>query len=297
MRNLSIGAAIAIAATTATADVFQDWNLVVRNDLNITSEIDGSTMVGGNISGTSNYAVQAVTAASGEGLVVGGNIAAGTNVQINNAGNLRIAGSVNGTANLNGGGSQLNDPSAATMVNNAMTAAENLSSFFSTFAATGTIDGAGNMSSAAHTSIDAQNVAFYTLNQSSINGLGQLNLNFGAADTVVINIDGSASAGTINLTAPPNIIGGFNQANSSRIVWNFVNTTEVIINNSFNGMILATNAHLDLNGGGVNGSVFVNSADLDAEIRLNTYQGALPTPGSLALLSLGLLAANRRQRA
>ena len=152
------------------------------------------------------------------------------------------------------------------------------------------------MNSAAHTTIDAQSVAFYSLNQSTINGLGQLNLNFGSADTVVINVDGASSAGTINLTAPPNIIGGFNQANSARIVWNFINTTDLIINNSFNGMILATDAHLDLNGGGINGSVFVDSADLAAEVRLNTYQGAVPAPASLALLGLGIAASARRRR-
>ncbi len=295
MRSFSICAALALAAGTAAADVFQDWNLVVRNNLINTSEVDGSTMVGGSITGTSNYAVQAVTAQSGDGLVVGGNIAAGTNIQINNAGNFRIAGSVDGIANVNGG-AQFNDPNAGAMVTSAMNSAANLSAYFAGFSATGTVDGAGNMNSAAHTTIDAQSVAFYSLNQSTINGLGQLNLNFGSADTVVINVDGASSAGTINLTAPPNIIGGFNQANSARIVWNFINTTDLIINNSFNGMILATDAHLDLNGGGINGSVFVDSADLAAEVRLNTYQGAVPAPASLALLGLGIAASARRRR-
>ena len=297
MRSLTLCAALAVAAGSASADVFSDWNLVVRNDLNITSEVDGSTMVGGSVFGTSNFAVQGVTASNGDGLVVGGNIAAGINVQINNGGNLRIGGSVLGNANLNGGGTQFNDAGAGAMVTSAMNDAAALSSFFAGFGATGSVDGGGNMSSAMTTSIGADQVAFYDLTQADINGLGQLNLNFGAADTVVINVDASASGGAINLNAPPNIIGGFNQANSSRIVWNFINTDSIAINNSFNGMILATDAELTLSGGGINGSVFVDSANLAAEVRLNTYAGVVPSSSSMALLAVGgVLSSTRRRR-
>ena len=285
-------------AGTAAADVFSDWNLVVRNDLHITSEVDGSAMIGGSVFGTSNYAVQGVTSSTGDGLVVGGNLAAGSNYQINNGGNLRISGNINGNANLNGGGSTINDAGVASMVNNAMNQAAGLSDYFGGFSATGTVDGAGNMNVSSTTIVDSQNVAFFSLNQSSIAGLGQLNLNFGSADTVVINFDAAASGGIANFNAPPNLIGGFNQNNSTRIVWNFLNTTELNINNSFNGMVLATDAELNLFGGGLNGSVFVDSvATMNAEIRLHTYTGAIPTPGSLALLSISGIVATRRKRA
>tara|TARA_R110000744_G_scaffold21310_3_gene55301 strand:+ start:227 stop:1147 length:921 start_codon:yes stop_codon:yes gene_type:complete len=291
-------ASIAILAGTATADVFSDWNLVVRNDLHITSEVDGSAMIGGSVFGTSNYAVQGVTSSTGDGLVVGGNLGAGSNYQINNGGNLRIAGNVNGNANLNGGGSTINDAGVPNMVNNAMNQAASLSSYFAGFSSTGTVDGGGNMNVSSTTVVDNQNVAFFSLNQSSINGLGQLNLNFGSADTVVINFDAAANGGIANFNAPPNLIGGFNQNNSTRIVWNFLNTTELNINNSFNGMVLATSAELNLLGGGLNGSVFVDSvATMNAEIRRNTYTGAIPTPGSLALIGFSGLIVARRKRA
>ncbi len=291
-------ASIAILAGTATADVFSDWNLVVRNDLHITSEVDGSAMIGGSVFGTSKYAVQGVTSSTGDGLVVGGNLGAGSNYQINNGGNLRIAGNVNGNANLNGGGSTINDAGVPNMVNNAMNQAASLSSYFAGFSSTGTVDGGGNMNVSSTTVVDNQNVAFFSLNQSSINGLGQLNLNFGSADTVVINFDAAANGGIANFNAPPNLIGGFNQNNSTRIVWNFLNTTELNINNSFNGMVLATSAELNLLGGGLNGSVFVDSvATMNAEIRRNTYTGAIPTPGSLALIGFSGLIVARRKRA
>ncbi len=290
-------ASLAIVAGTATADVFSDWNLVVRNDLNITSEVDGSAMIGGSVFGTSNYAVQGVTSSTGDGLVVGGNLGAGSNYQINNGGNLRIAGNVNGNANLNGGGSTINDNAVSAMVNSAMLQASSLSSYFAGFSATGTVDNGGNMN-ASTTMVGSDQLAVYSLNQSDISGLGQLNLNFGSADTVVINFDASDNGGIANFNAPPNLIGGFNQNNSTRIVWNFLNTTELNINNSFNGMVLATDAELNLLGGGLNGSVFVDSvATMNAEIRRNTYTGIVPTPGSFALIGLSGLVAARRKRA
>lgn len=288
--------AAGIAASGASADVFSDYNLVVRNDLHITSEVDGSAMIGGSVFGTSNYAIHGVTASNGDGLVVGGDLAAGSNYQINNGGNLRYGGSVLGNANLNGGGYSYYASDVGAMVDNAMAQASSLSTYFSGLTATGTVDNAGNMS-ASTTLIDGQQVAVYSITQSDINGLGQLNLNMGSADTVVINFDALNSGGVASFNAPPNLIGGFNQANSSSIVWNFTNTSELHINNSFNGMILATDADLSLTGGGINGSVFVDSVStMNAEIRQGTYTGLVPAPGTTALLApLGLLATRRRR--
>lgn len=295
--TLASAAILSAIAGTAAADVFSDWNLVVRNNLSITSEVDGSALIGGSVFGTSNYAVQGVTSSTGDGLVVGGNLGAGSNYQINNGGNLRISGNVIGNANLNGGGTTIVDPTVTNMVNNAMLQASNLSTYFAGFGATGSIDNAGNMS-ASTIAVDAQNVAFYSVTQADITGLGQLNLNFGTTDTVVINFDAAASGGIANFNAPPNLIGDFNQSNSSRILWNFLNTTQLNINNSFNGAILATDAELNLTGGGINGSVFVDTvATMNAEIRRQTYTGAVPSPSSLALVTLAGLVSARRRRA
>ena len=292
--TLSIAAA---CAASANADIFSEWNLVVRNDLHITSEVDGSAMIGGSIYGTSNYAVQGVTSSTGEGLVVGGDLVAGNNYQINNGGNLSYGGSILGNANLNGGGTSYYTTDIATRVADAMAQADNLSSYFADFSSTGTVDNAGNMN-ASTVEIDGQQVAVYSLTQADINGLGQLNLNFSGADTVVINFDALNSGGVASFNAPPNLIGGFNQNNSSNIVWNFLNTSEIHINNSFNGMILATDADLSLTGGGINGSVFVDSiSTMNAEIRLNTYTGLVPAPGTLGMLACSGLIVTRRRRA
>ena len=44
----------------------------------------------------------------------------------------------------------------------------------------------------------------------------------------------------------PNLIGGFSQANSTRILWNFLNATQISANNTFNGAMLAPNAEVSM---------------------------------------------------
>lgn len=303
MRN-AIAAMLTVSALGSAAmgaSVLSDWNLIVRTNLSGTSEVDGSVLVGGNITGTTNYAVQGVTASNGDGVAVGGNIV--NTVNINNGGNLRIGGSVLGTANLNAGGVQINDAGVSSMVNNAINEVVALQSSLAALTANGTIDGAGNMN-ASPVGMNGSNVAVYNFNISTIQALGQLNLNFGAADTVVLNV--SSDTGFIDLVAPPNLIGGFSQSNSSRIIWNFLDATQIDVNNSFNGALLAVDADLRVLGGGINGSVVVNSlSTLNAEIRRHTYNGwlpeedtpivPLPTAGFMGLVGIGALGARRRR--
>lgn len=292
----SIASVITLAACAAgaAADTIRDWNLVVRNHLNTTSEVSGSALVGGNVTGTSNYSIRQVTASNGAGLMVGGSISSGTNVQINNGGDLYYGGAINGIANMNGGGSRFNQ-SAASAVSSVFAQADAYSTFLSGLSSTGTVDSAGNMSFTSTTMVGSQRAAVFSMTQATLTGLGQLNLNFGSsADLIVINFDASGSAGAASFAAPPNFVGGLNESNSGRIVWNFLNTSTLTVNNNFNGMILAPDADLRLRGGGINGTVIVdNVSEMNAEVRLNLFQGDIvlvPLP-SAAFAGLGLLGA------
>lgn len=301
---LSAAAFVAVASAASHAgSVLTDWNLIVRGNVFSTSEVDGSALIGGNLAGpASNYAVQGVTASNGDGLAVAGNINAGATANINNSGNLRIGGSVLGTRNLNGG-SQINDSGVSSMVTNAINQVVAMQASLAALASNGTIDGAGNMN-AAPTNYNGANVAVYSFNISAIQSFGQLNLNMGAADTVILNV--TSNSGVINLVAPPNLLGGFNQANSSRILWNFVDATEITVNNTFNGALIAPDADLRILGGGINGSVVVDSLSFqNAEIRRFNYTGwlppeddtpVIPLPAGGAMALAGLLAIGARRR-
>lgn len=288
--TLPVIAACAVAAGTAHAGVFSDWNLVVAGNMTSNNHVDGSALIGGNLAGGSMvFAMHAVTSPTGDGLAVGGNIAA-SNVQVNNAGNLRFGGAIAGTAITNGG-VKIHDNAAIALAANAMNQANAISDYLADLPANGTIDGAGNMN-ATPANIGGDMVAVYNLSQANIAGLGQLNLNMGAADSVIINFAGDA-----NFNAPPNFVGGLNQNNSSRILWNFTNATSININNNFNGAILAPDATLALTGGGINGSVVVaNISTQNAEIRRSLYTGHIPAPGAASLLALAGIASVRRRR-
>jgi choice-of-anchor A domain-containing protein len=306
-RRLAVCAASSLVAWVASsgavqAGLLQDWNLIVRNSVQSTSEVDGSALVGGNVTGASNYAVQGVTSPDGTGLAVGGNVGPGP-ISINHGGNLRLTGSKLGPVNLNGGGSLIADPTIPATVAAQFAYLEGLSTALETLPANGILDGAGNMN-AAPTFLDGQWVAVYNLTAASLAGLGQLNLNMGIANTVIINVAANGS-GAVNFTAPPNMIGGFNQGNSTRILWNLYDATLVTVNNSFNGSLLAPYADLKLLGGGINGTVAVDSVSAqNAEVRRFTYTGYLPevpepssyvlaVGGALSLLGYGAL---RRRR-
>lgn len=293
IRNAAI-LGFAVAATAA-AGPMSEWNLIVRNNLVTTSEVDGSALIGGNLTGTSNYAVQGVTATNGDGLAIAGDIGAGINVQINDGGNLRIGGTAFGAVNLNGGGVVINDAGVSGMVSSAFAQMSAASAYLSSLPANGSLSGAGALT-ASPAMIGGQLVAVYNLMQSDFDGLGQLTLAIGAADSVIINVMADMN-GEIDLIAPPNILSDFSQANSSRILWNFFDADIVNINNSFSGALLAPGADLRLSGGGINGSVVVdNISQMDAEIRRFNYTGFIPAPGAAATMLLGGLVAARRRR-
>lgn len=282
---------VASTSVVASASVLSDWNVIVRTNVSSSSEVDGSTLIGGNLVGTSNYTVQGVTNPNGVGLAVGGNVSGGT-ISVNNGGNFRFNGTVSSIINLSGGNSAL-DPTIPAQVASAFSQVATISSSLALLAANGTLDNAGNLN-AVPTNLGGQLVAVYNLTPSQWSSLGQLNLNFGAASSVIINV---LTPGSVSFVAPPNLLGGFSQANSSRILWNIPNATSVTVGNSFNGAIIAPNADLKVLSGAINGTVVVNSISQQiSEIRRSTYTGYIPAPGTMSLLGLAGLVAMRRRR-
>ncbi|WP_169725066.1 DUF7507 domain-containing protein, partial [Algoriphagus terrigena] len=247
---------------------FKNWNLVVQNNYTVLSgSVSASTLVGGNLilNNAVNFSENAVSAGNGAGLMVGGNIS-GSTINLNSGGNLILqTGSTNGASsiNYNGGGSFSNDPNVLSYVGDLFNRAVVGSSYLGSLAANGSVSG-GNMT-ATPTLIDGKNVAVYEI--SGISG-SDLNLNFGSADLVVINVSGA----NINYNAPPNLTGAFN-TNSSKIIWNFKEATTLTINNNFRGVVLAPFAALNLSGGEIYGTVVVKSLTTQGAIRQPIYSG------------------------
>src|SRR5690606_23548706 len=89
---------------------------IVRGNFSTNSDVEGRTLVGGNLSGqnSSNFGIKLQGKVSSSALVlrVGGDISAGNPIQLN-AGSLEIGRSTNGRhINFNGGGALVPTPSA-----------------------------------------------------------------------------------------------------------------------------------------------------------------------------------------
>jgi len=225
--------------------------------------------------------------------VVGGNLSAG-NVQMQ-AGNLRLGGTRSGNVNFNGGGHQINDPSAPLLVQAARTEMLALSSVLHGMTATGTVNlPAGQPAGVTFNAVpNAQGVAVFNVSGSALLSsslVQQIDLQFGSATSVIINVSGT----TVNYNGG-NMVGGMNATNASRILWNFYEATTVSVDRQLFGAVLAPLAHLS-NSTTIVGSTVASSFTQRGEVHVPTYVGYVPAAGTPAMMLLGGLAALRRRR-
>lgn len=304
LRAMVAVSVLMVSGGVASASTFSEWNLLVRNNLdNMTSHVDGSTLIGGNLSGSGSvFSMHQVSASNGSGLMVGGNITGSH--QVNKGGNFVYGGTNSGSVLMNGGGSAQQQSGIGATVNAAFAHANSFSSFLRDLDPTGTLsllDGTkGKLNSATTVAVGADRYAVYSLNASDINAMSELDLNFGSADFVVINVDAT------NLVMDMNFLGGMNQNNSDRIVWNFFNAVDLDITRNLSGMVLATLADVNISGSGMYGSLIADSiSGISAEVRLKTFRGnwemaVVPLPpaawAGLAMLGglFGVRAVRRR---
>lgn len=304
-------------ASMANASPLYDYNLIVFDDvIGATSQVDGRTIIGGNLI-SPNAANFATGSSMGPfnsgyyGLQVGGNLDAQINV--NNGANVRVGGNVDRNVSLNGGGTlylggsvkpgaHVNGGPTAGITPGQITAdvaimrseLEATSATLAGLAANSFEEKNGKLVA----NPDSQGVAVFQFDASRFNGKSSdMNLNINGATTVIINVAGA----NLTLAAPPNLNGGFNKGNSSKILWNFYDAQNIDMRTPWDGAVLAPFANLDMdNASGINGSVAVRQlSNLDGAIRGNLYTGIapIPTPASASLLAgVGLVACRRRRR-
>ena len=111
--GLTVATAAMTITSTSSAQAFglSDYNLIVFEDLDSTSEVEGNAFVGGNLNGSSsNYCIKCYSGGNftpfdGVGLKVAGDIN-GNAKQVNNGADLEYGGSLKTQVNTNGGGSK-----------------------------------------------------------------------------------------------------------------------------------------------------------------------------------------------
>ncbi|WEM43647.1 choice-of-anchor A family protein [Photobacterium sp. DA100] len=293
-------------SVNATAiDILNEYNLIVFGDLDSDSEVEGKTIVMGDINGTtSNYGIHLPTATGPEdALIIGGNNNA--NVNINNGYGAAIGGTNNGIINLNGGGALTNNITAYDLVDiqNELTS---FSSYLQNLTANSILT--TPLSCCGPASFDVNNslgsdVAVFDFQAVDFFGnsfIQQYDVNFNSQtpSAIVMNVGGTTITDT---TFSANAVGNIvNDQTRELIIWNFYEAQTIDLTKQLNGSLLAPLAALT-NATPIEGSVVVDSFIQRGEIHDPTFNGFIefdsgddpvvdiPEPSSLAIFGMGML--------
>jgi choice-of-anchor A domain-containing protein len=313
------------AASISAAEALNQFNLIVFDDATSSSDVDGRTFVGGNLSGGNYGQHPASTPASayagltvggnaanlnvnGLGIVTGGNLSSaninsGSSIVLGNAtsvnfnGPAYVAGSAT-ASNFNGGhmtalAASAASASAADAVNPAILKAEltGLSQQLSVLGSTGSNVIISGGRATFNAVADANGLAVFDLAtiDTTLFKLGEFEFKLNGATTLLFNTD------EVSYHIAANFLAGSARTVGAISVWNFYNATDLLIKSEFGGVVLAPDADLT-NLNNIEGTVVVNSLTQKGEIHLQPFSGDfpdepshdVPEPGLLSLVLAGL---------
>ncbi|WP_314376089.1 choice-of-anchor A family protein [Sphingomonas paucimobilis] len=319
---------LAMATPVVGIDSLKEWNLIVLGDLTSSSEVEGRTFVGGNLSGnSSNYQIRtpAPSSYAVPGLTVVGDVLGGTK-NLNNGSGALVGGSVQGGFNLNGGvqtvkvggtlsntninqnivqsGLSASDPGFVAGLNQQKTllasSMTDLSNSYAGLAATSSVSIAGNRAT-FNAVANANGVAVFNLNAADLSRFGEIAFNRNGADTVIVNVTGSAIRLDDNFLGDATGLG-------EHVIWNFPTATSLELTTAWKGSVLAPKAAATT-ANYIEGSAVFGSLIQNGEFHLGTYIGAyaptspqvpvtpgssggsptpVPEPATMALMAGGL---------
>jgi len=303
-----------LAAQAQTLD-FQNYNAIIFNNLNTTSDVEGRTFVGNDFTGSnsSNLGIhlKSTISPTDRTFVVGNNLVGGNPINLQR-GSLYIDGSTSGRIiNYNGGGSTVVDHTIDAQLASIRDYAIGQSILLHDLAADSTVTLPGSQPSPTkfYATAGADGLAVFNVSAADVfsNSKGQqFELIPDAATTnIVINVSGTS----VNWTNG-NMVGLFNDNYwQGHILWNFYEATSINFNaHNFNGGILAPYASITTSSN-IDGLVVANNLTTTAEVHLpdsnslnayayEGYAAPIPEPGSaifiIAAAGLVLITRNRR---
>lgn len=310
----ALGHTAAVAAPLTAAQVLSQFNAVIFGNVNSNSEIEGRTLIGGNLNGTgSTYATRPLPVSDYAALTVGGNVTASGYVNVNGGGNAVVAGNVK-NLNMNGGTAYIGGNVTGTVNGNKVPGATvavpdfsqtllDLSSQLQTLATNSSIAVASNRATFNATPDAAGRAVFDIANANFFDGIGEIAFNLNGATTVIVNVELTTA------TIAENFLGGAATAIADKVLWNFSAATSLAFNAEFGGSVLAPRASVT-NSISLDGTLVAAQLTQRGELHQYAYTGSLPVanaalvtridePADWALLGVAALAGfgTRRRRA
>jgi choice-of-anchor A domain-containing protein len=309
--GLSLRPAPALASTTApcgstptVACIMGTYNVVTEGSLTTSNDIEGSSVVGGNLAAATLFADTARLPKKPVSYVYG---TVKDTINIDNGGSINYGALASGVKiNLNGGGTATKGgfPDPLSVFTTALnTKSSQLAAEAADATLTATTANSKNElliagKSSAALSADS-GIAYVTITASALTSL--LTSFTGTAPTIVlgsgvtsaiINVSGTPTSGT-DLGSGLNLDSNVYQ----NVLFNFYDATSLQLN-SWSTSVLAPDASVTLDGSAFDGFIYADNLSAGAEIHNYYYTGRLtvPEPGTLALLAAGLaaIAATRR---
>jgi choice-of-anchor A domain-containing protein len=277
-------------------DALREWNLVVLGNLDSSSEVEGRTFVGGNLTGnSSNYGIRATTSPNGQpGLTVVGNVNGG-HKNLNNGSGAVVGGNVTSGFNLNGPnqtvkvGGTINNTNVNqnTVLSNLdrsdpgfglglqQQKAELKSSMGSLSFDMGTLTANSQLSVQGNRGTfnaqpNAQGLAVFNITAADLDKIGEIQFNLNGADTAIVNVSGR----TVNLN--DNFLGGTNNL-GERVIWNFPEAEDLKLTTAWGGSVLAPLADAETRNY-IQGSAVFGNLKQNGEMHIGTFKGGYVTP-------------------
>ena len=266
-------------SAVASVENVGTYNLILKNDLDTSSDIEGRLLVGGNVN------------MAGKSLKVGSLLGADPTVDA-----VTIVGDIkaNDVQALNGnivyGGNKystnliVNSGNTATAVSQGLLQAEfnsvyqsviDDSNYYKTLAANGTFN-TSDMNNLKFESNSSDDLLVFNINGTDLLN-GSFSFGFTPTVPIIINVAGT---GALNLNSKA--FGNFTKQVASLVLWNFFDYTSIGFNgDGWNGSVLAPNADITSGTGSLDGGFAALSYTGTVELhnQLFTYEPPGETPG------------------
>lgn len=288
-------------AASGPIDLLNEYNLIVFNDLDSQSAVEGHTLVIGNLNGTaSNYGTGSAPAGgSHPALVIGGDLNA--TVQIENGHNAVLGGVNNGAINFNGSGGSLTTDTSGYNFQQIQTDLTAYSAYLASLSSNSLLSTPSsccgnalfNVNNTVGSSESVFAISASTLFENPYVQAYDIDFQGQNPYAVIINVAGS-HIDDAAFTANP--IGNFtNSAILDVIIWNFYEAETINLTRQLGGHLLAPLATLT-HASNLKGAVVVNNLIQRALIQ-QPYDDSfppvsgsypVPAPTTLPLLLIGI---------